>query len=193
MARSEVAINYDTLNLFPTATENNQDRLQKDIGIHPQGPVAYIIFVHFEALLKGGLVPPQHLPPAGDSGGDPQNGGRIAAYVFQFSRHIGPRTGETHLPLEYIPELGEFIQAEFTEEIPARGHAGILFQLMELLIFRPGKRILCQNLDQFFLRPDDHRAEFDHPKALEILSQALLAEKYRAGRADRHPQGQGQQ
>ena len=86
---------------------------------------------------------------------------------------LRPRPNEAHLTDQYIEQLGQFVDAGFTDEASKGCFSWVL--------------IRCPR--SFLRAVHPHAAEFEHWKDLTVPSNALLDEKHRAGAAELYADG----
>ena len=127
--------------------------------IQPYGPVVDVPAVHLYSFRIVYIATAAGLPHTGDTGKD----GVVLFDIFPISWHLclhdRPGSHEAHFPFQHVPELGQFIEACFSEEGTALCNAGIIFQLEFLIPFRFGFRVCGQEVFQHFLRVHAHGAE----------------------------------
>ena len=128
--------------------------------IQPYGPVVDIPAVHMDSFRIVDIAAAAGLPHTGDAGKD----GVVFFDIFPISWHfcLYDRSGshEAHFPFQHVPELGQFVEAGFSEEGAALCNAGIILQLELLIPLRLGFRVGGQEVFQHFLRVHAHGAEF---------------------------------
>src|SRR5712671_1239853 len=93
-------------------------------------------------------------------------------------RNRGPWTNQRHITAQDIPELGQLVQARFTNELAHRGYPGIFLNLEDrLLAFRGGPIYLASDELAYILLVNArvtvcaHRAEFKSGERFAILAQ----------------------
>src|SRR5438309_8776890 len=77
--------------------ENQRHGARQDREVEPQGPMAHIVTVERHPLSVTGVVPPGHLPEAGEPRAYPSVEEEVLAVPRDFIRDDGSRTGETHV------------------------------------------------------------------------------------------------
>src|SRR5467141_1935845 len=86
-----------------------------------------------------------------------------------------PRTDETHIATDYVPELRQLVKAAVTHEISDnRQHPGVVRELEKALPFRARLRITAQMLLQPLLGVSIHRAKLQSPQSRRVAPDALL-------------------
>ena len=116
--------------------------------------------VHLDPFRIVDIAAAAGLPHAGDTGKD----GVVFFDIFPISWHLclydRPGSHETHFSFQHVPELGQFVEAGFSEEGAALCNAGIILQLEFFIPFRFGRRVGSQEMLQYFFRIYAHGAEF---------------------------------
>ena len=86
-----------------------------------------------------------------------------------------PRTDETHIATNYVPELRQLVKAGVPHEISDdRQHPWVVRELEKALPFRARLRITAQILLQPLFGVSIHRAKLQHPQCLRVAPDALL-------------------
>ena len=84
---------------------------------------------------------------------------------------VRPGPTETHVPAQYIPELGQFVEAGFSEKAAGAGDTGIVRA-------RVSRTILVSQIRSVV----DHAAELQDWEGAAVSSESFLPEEDRAGR-----------
>lgn len=149
--------------------------------------------VHLHSFGVVDITAATSLPHAGDAWKD----GVVFFDKLFISRYfcLHDRTGshEAHFPFQYIPELGQFVEAGFSKEGAAFRNAGIVFQLEFLIPFRLGFRVGGQEVFQHFLRIHAHGSEFIAVEFFAIFPYPPVFENHRARGVVINPEGDGQE
>jgi hypothetical protein len=69
-----------------------------------------------DAIIESQLIPPTHLPESGNTGPGRENCGKLSANALALLRQVRTRADQTHVTLQNIQELGEFIQAPLPQK-----------------------------------------------------------------------------
>src|ERR1019366_206060 len=80
------------------------------LHIEPEAPVVHIPHIRLELLLPSKAVAAIHLRPAGDAGLDLMAAPLERGVSVQVLREQRPRTHQTHVSLEHVPELWQLIE-----------------------------------------------------------------------------------
>ena len=90
-------------------------------------------------------------------------------------RRKRPRTDETHIATNYVPQLRQLVKAGVPHEISDdRQHPWVVRELEKALPFRARLRITAQMLLQPLFGVSIHRAKLQHPQCLRVAPDALL-------------------
>ncbi len=91
----------------------------------------------------------------------------------------GPRSHQAHLALDHVPELRQFVQAGLAQDVANPAHARVVLELEVFLPFGACLGAAGEQLGQYLLRVDHHRAELVALERLAILPDAGMAEEGR--------------
>lgn len=155
--------------------------------IQPYGPVVDIPAVHLDSFRIVNIAAAAGLPHTGDAGKD----GVVFFDIFPISWHLclydRPGSHEAHFPFQHVPELGQFVEAGFSEEGAALCNAGIIFQFEFLIPFRLGFRVGGQEVFQHFLRVHAHGPELVAVEFFPVLPHSPVLEDHGARGVVVHP------
>ena len=144
--------------------------------IQPYGPVVDIPAVHLDSFRIVDIAAAASLPHAGDAGKDGVVFFDIFSISWYFCLYDRPGSHEAHFPFQHVPELGQFVEAGFSEEGAALCNAGIILQLEFFIPFGFGFRVGGQEVLQHFLRVHAHGAELIAVEFFSISSYPSMLE-----------------
>ncbi len=137
---------------------------EKDPKIEGDGPVLDVVEIVLDPLFQGGIASPAiDLSPPRQTCLDLVAEHVIGNVVFKFLDQLGPfrpRSDETHLPLQDIEELRQFIQARLSKDLSDRGPTGIIG--------------LCPDRTRLPFGIRDHGTKLQHLKDLSVKSHPFL-------------------
>src|SRR5439155_17787533 len=89
--------------------------------IVPEETCFRVTEIETDHLVERGAAPPRHLPKTGDPRLRIQNPPVMPGFVLlELVRNRGPRTNEGHFSAQYVPQLGQLVEARLTQN-PADG------------------------------------------------------------------------
>jgi hypothetical protein len=109
--------------------------------------------------------------------------------MLDFVDHMWARSDQTHLTLEHVPQLGQFIQAISPQVLSHAGHARIIFEFVVYSEILSRLGILLQVLVKNLVCVDNHSAEFPHHELLPFLSNSHSFVEHTPLGIDAHQQG----
>ncbi len=158
-----------------------EDRFEDDLDIQPDAPVVNVPEVQFNPFFDAGVsAVAVYLGPAGNAGLHlvlhhvERNG------FLELLDEIGelrPGADQAHIAFEDVDELGQLVQAQFSQETAELRPAVIL-------VFAPGG---------IFLFVLFHAAEFQHFEFFSPVTDSCLFKKNRAGAGELHTDGDDQE
>src|ERR1700722_9716739 len=152
------------------AVKHNSHCPGEQVNIHPEGPVADIVRVVGDPFGIGRVIASGHLPESSQARNCLGIQG-VGVFVFgYFKVHDGARTNQTHLAFDYVPELGQLIQAGLSERLPNSSDARVV---SKFLVFGPlflQFGAACQRTLQNFGRVPHHGSELPDMKSLAVES-----------------------
>ncbi len=107
--------------------------------------------IQLELLFPGQGVPPVYLGPARNSGFHLVTPGLLRRVAIEVLHQKRPGTHQAHFAHEHVPELGKFVDAGATQELPKTGQAHLIGEQVPLSIPLVG-----------------HGAEFDQHEGLSV-------------------------
>jgi hypothetical protein len=107
------------------------DGSNKQFEIHPKRPVVNVIEIHLNPTLERNAVPAPNLPNAGDPGPHRKTAPLPPIVLDHFGGKRGTRPHKTHIALEDIEELGQFVKTELSQKPPNWGDSGIFLNLKD--------------------------------------------------------------
>lgn len=84
--------------------------------IQPDAPVVDIPAIHLDSFGIVYITPAAGLPHASDAGKDGIIFFNEFVISFHFRLHNRPWSYEAHFPFQHVPELGQFVEAGFSNE-----------------------------------------------------------------------------
>ena len=127
-----------------------------------------LVLVH---ILYGSIV--------GDAGFDVEHLPLLRGIHLHIFPHLRPGPHETHIPSQHIPQLGQFVELVFADEVPDACDAVV---------------VLADGDEALTLRVSAHRTELVESEGLAAQSDAFLYEEARplAAQLDKQPENQKQ-
>lgn len=95
---------------------NNTHRPPQQHQIQPYIPVMYIPAVHLDSFGVVDIAAAAGLPHARNTWEDGVVFFDVLAVPRNLRLHDRPGSYEAHFPFQYVPELGKFVEAGFSEE-----------------------------------------------------------------------------
>ena len=166
--------------LLPIHSEHHAYGLEDQFPIQPKAAVLYVLEVQLHPLVKGQLgAVGLHLPVAGEA----RRGVEPLPPVVGVLGHL-PGQGRTgthnaHVAFQNIDELGQFIDARFSDEVSHPGDPRVVLHLKD----RAVHLILVQHLFQLGLGVGHRRAELVELEDLPISPHTVLREDGACARA----------
>src|SRR6266851_541417 len=160
--------------------EDSPKCLQQNDAIQPDGPVADVPRFNLDAIIQSQLIPPAHLPESGNTGPGRENRGKLNADALTLFRQVRARTDQTHLALQNIQELGEFIQAPLPQKATQARDARIIIpQFCVSPPFLGGAGITFEVSRQLFIAVHMHCSELKTAKLASPIAKSFLNEQRR--------------
>ena len=138
--------------------------------------------IHLHSFRIIYIIPPTSLPNTRDARADHGIFLKKNSISWNFPSYDRPRSYEAHVPFQYIPELGQFIETGFSKKSTALCDAGIVFQLELFIPFRFGRRVGSQEVLQHFFRVYAHGAEFIAVEFFPVFADTAMLEDDRSRR-----------
>ena len=183
-------------NLLSVSTFLLQDGTKStpdEYDVKPDGPIVYIPAVHSYTFRIIYITSAAALPHSGDSRKD----GVIFTNILFILRHFfeddRPWSHEAHFAFEDVHELGEFVQACFSEEFSALCDAGVVFQFEFAVPFFFGFGVGGQEVFQDFLGVGYHGAEFVTVKFFAVPAYSAVFVDDRSRGIVVNPEGYGEE
>src|SRR5467141_1995021 len=180
------AMNFRLVSAF---TQNYRGGgLEKNSQVQPDGPISCVLQIQADHLIKSGAAATFHLPQTRDSRLDLKHSAAVPHIIrAELIRNRGPWTNQRHITAQDIPELGQLVQARFTNELAHTGYPGIFLNLEDrLLAFRRGAVYLARDELAYILLVNArvtvcaHRAELKNSERFAKLAQSFLLEEHRS-------------
>jgi len=161
--------------------------------IQPDAPVMYVPGVHSDSFGIVYITPSAALPHAGNSGEDGIIFADIDVVFLYFLLYNRPWSHEAHFAFEDVHELGEFVQACFSEEFSALCDTGVVFQFEFAVPFFFCRGVGSQEVFQDFLGVGYHGPEFIAVKFFSVFPYAAVFEDDRSRGVVVDPEGDGEE
>src|ERR1700712_1771737 len=100
--------------------------------------------------------------------------------------HARARADEAHVALQDVPELWNFVEAQFANELTERRDPRIFLKLLKRVPFGSGHVVAAQIIVEHFFRVVPHGTKVVEPKALASFAKPVLPEVHGPTHADRH-------
>src|ERR1035438_2989160 len=109
------------------AAQNRGQSLGQDLQIEPEGPFIHVLKIKPHPLVEADSAPAVDLPKAGNTGLDAETP-PLPVFAESFVVAYRQRSGayEAHLSLKHVEQLGQFIDAASSEELPDRSDAWVV-------------------------------------------------------------------
>lgn len=138
----------------------------------------YVPIVHLHTLRIINIASTAGLPHACNT----RKNGVVLLNILPIPRyfrlHDGSRSYEAHFAFQHVPELGEFVEAGFTEEGAALCDAGVVFQFEFLIPFRLRRRVRGEEVFKNFFRVHAHGPEFVAVEFFPVLPHSPVFEDH---------------
>src|SRR5271168_3026944 len=151
--------------------EHVQNRLKENPAIEAKTPMVHIPDVQPESFLPTDSVPAIHLRPARDARFHIVTAHLFRRVALEVLHEQRARANQAHLTFQNVPQLGQLIQAETTQQASRRGQSLMVWK-------KAAARIAGIS----------HRSEFQQLERLRVVARAYLTKQHRG--AHRAPHGQ---
>jgi len=166
---------WDTLAPLGTNSlplENFQSGFEQNLDVEPQGAIVYVPDIQLELFLPIKKVPAAHDDRAGHARLHLMPAHLLRGIKGKVFHEQRPRSYNTHIALEHIPELRDLIQGQASKEST-----------------QPRQTLLIGEQVALFIPKIKHGAKLIHHKRLSVKPGAHLAKDHR--RPHRQSNGQG--
>lgn len=113
----------------------------------PEAPVADVPGVELEAAVEADVVAAADLPEAGDAGRGHADDGQVVAYFLFLTRQVRAWADETHLALDDVEDLRQFVEAVLADELADLRDARVVAaEFLEFLPLLLGLGVLAEEV-----------------------------------------------
>lgn len=140
------------------AAQNDADGAPEYLQIEPQGPIAHILRIKGDVVVKGGTSARLYLPQARKSRRHRQSDEVVWVVLPDLRWKRRPRSDEAHFAPEHVEQLRDLVEAVLAKYPPESRYSGVVGDLEEdcaAFIARQENALQAVGVG-------DHRSEFVH-------------------------------